>query len=95
MLMLYGHALGLSGDKPAARGVLKQLENASQTRYVPAIYFAAVYTGLGDFDQAFQWLDKAYEERDDRLIYLQAEPMADPLRKDPRFTALMKRMGLA
>jgi TolB-like protein/tetratricopeptide (TPR) repeat protein len=95
MLMLYGHVLGLSGDKTAARGVLEQLKNASQTRYVPAIYFAGVYTGLGDFDQAFQWLDKAYEERDDRLIYLQAEPMADPLRKDPRFAALMKRIGLA
>jgi predicted Zn-dependent protease len=94
MLMLYGHVRGLAGDHEAAQNALNQLQSASQTRYVPAIYFAGVYTGLGDRDQAFKWLDKSVEERDDRLVYLEAEPMADPLRSDPRFAALMKRVGL-
>ena len=44
-----------------------------------------VYTGLGDKDQAFSWLDKAYAERCEYLVYLPTEPMADPLRSDPRF----------
>jgi len=94
MLMLYGHVLGLAGQSDKTRDVLAQLESAAKTRYVPAIYFAAVHTGLGDHEQAFQWLEKAYAERDDRLVYLDAEPMADPLRSDPRFASLMKRLGL-
>ena len=48
----------------------------------------------GNNDQAFAWLDKAYEERSEYLVYLPTEPMADPLRNDPRFPALLKRLGL-
>ncbi len=53
-----------------------------------------IYTGLGDQNQAFAWLDKAYAERCEYLVYLPTEPMADPLRSDPRFPALLKRLGL-
>jgi len=49
---------------------------------------------LGDQDQAFTSLDKAYAERCEYLVYLPTEPMADPLRTDPRFPALLKRLGL-
>ncbi len=44
-----------------------------------------IYIGLGDKDQAFAWLDKAYQEHCDYLVYLPTDPMADPLRNDPRF----------
>jgi TolB-like protein/lipopolysaccharide biosynthesis regulator YciM len=94
MLMAYGHALGVSGDKAGALKVLQDLERMSQSHYVPALYFAGLYAGLGDLDQAFHWLDTAYQERNDRLVYLNVDPIADPLRSDPRFLDLMKRVGL-
>ena len=94
LLALYGHALAIAGDKAGAQQMLAKLEQSSRTRYVPALYFAAVYTGLGDNDQTFQWLEKAFTEQDDRLVYLGVDPMADPLRGDPRFQQLMKRLGL-
>jgi hypothetical protein len=45
-------------------------------------------------DKAFHWLNQAYEDKNDRLIYLGVDPIADPLRVDPRFSALMKKVGL-
>jgi TolB-like protein/Tfp pilus assembly protein PilF len=94
LIALYGHALASSGDKPGAQNVLGQLQQLSQTRYVPALYFAAVYTGLGDVDHSFEWLEKAYDEQNDRLPYLGVDPIADSLRSDHRFRQLMKRCGL-
>ena len=94
LLGLYGHALAIAGDKAGAQQVLAKLEQSSTIRYVPALYFAAVYTGLGDKEQTFHWLEKAFNEQDDRLVYLGVDPIADPLRGDPRFQQLMKRSGL-
>jgi len=91
---LYGHALAVSGDVAGARKTLADLKHLAQTRYVSAIYFACVYTGLGDNKMALDWLDKAYKERNDRLVYLNVDPMADPLRSEPRFHDLMKRLRL-
>jgi TolB-like protein/Tfp pilus assembly protein PilF len=94
MLMAYGHALAVSGDAGGARKVLAELEKRSHSRYVPALYFAAIHTGLGEKDAALQWLERAYDERNDRVIYDAVEPMADPLRSEPRFDALLRRAGL-
>jgi TolB-like protein/cytochrome c-type biogenesis protein CcmH/NrfG len=91
---LYGHALALSGDSAGARRALADLQHLSKTRYVSALYFAGVYTGLGEKSMALDWLDKAYKERNDRLVYLNVDPMADPLRSEPRFQDLMKRLHL-
>ncbi len=91
---LYGHALAVSGDVAGARKTLADLKQLAQTRYVSAIYFACVYTVLGDNKMALDWLDKAYKERNDRLVYLNVDPMADPLRSEPRFHDLMKRLRL-
>jgi TolB-like protein/Tfp pilus assembly protein PilF len=91
---LYGHALALSGDEAGARRTLAELQQLAKTRYVSALYFAGVYTGLGDKQMAMDWLDKAYKERNDRLIYLNVDPMADPLRPEPRFRDLMTRLHL-
>jgi len=91
---LYGHALAVSGDTAGARKTLADLKQLAQTRYVSAIYFACVYTGLGDNKMALDWLDKAYKERNDRLVYLNVDPMADPLRSEPRFRDLMTRLHL-
>jgi TolB-like protein/cytochrome c-type biogenesis protein CcmH/NrfG len=94
MLMAYGHALAVSGDATGARKVLSELEELSRSRYVPALYFAAVHTGLGEKNQALAWLEKAYSEHNDRLIYLGIDPLADPLRAEPRFRELLSRVGV-
>lgn len=93
--MALGHAYAVAGNRAAAMKALASLEStASSGHYVPAVYSAAIYAGLGDRDQAMKWLEKAYSERTEYLIYLKVEPMADPLRSDPRFKDLVRRMGL-
>jgi TolB-like protein/tetratricopeptide (TPR) repeat protein len=92
--VLYGHALALSGDTAGARQALEDLQRLSKTRYVSALYFAGIYTGLGEKTTALDWLEKANKERNDRLVYLNVDPMADPLRSEPRFQDLMKHLHL-
>ena len=58
-------------------------------------YVAAIYGALGEIDEAFKWLEEAYEERDGDLRYLKVDPYFDTVRPDPRFTGLLKRIGLA
>jgi len=94
LLALLGHLYAVSGQPEAANKIISQLEKMSASRYVPGLYIAMVYTGLGNKDQAFAWLNKAYEERCEYLVYLPTDPMADPLRSDPRFPELLKRLGL-
>jgi len=59
------------------------------------MYIAAVYTGLADKDQAFHWLDEAYKEHSEYLVYIQSDPMADTIRDDPRYAALLRKVGIA
>jgi TolB-like protein/tetratricopeptide (TPR) repeat protein len=94
MIALYGHALALSGDTVGARKALADLQRMAYSRYVSSLYFAAIYIGLGEKSRALDWLDKAYKERNDRLVYLNVDPVADPLRSEPRFQNLMKRLHL-
>jgi TolB-like protein/Flp pilus assembly protein TadD len=94
LLALLGHLYAVSGQRVAAHKIILQLQQISKSRYVPSLYVAMVYTGLGNKDQAFAWLDKAYAERCEYLVYLPTEPIADPLRGDPRFSALLQRLGL-
>jgi hypothetical protein len=62
--------------------------------YVAPFALAAIYIRLGDKDQAFHWLEKAYEERSNPLSYLRVNSVVDPLRSDPRFRDLLRRVGL-
>jgi TolB-like protein/Tfp pilus assembly protein PilF len=94
LLAQFGHALAISGNKDGARRALAELQSMAQHQYVPSLYFAGIYVGLGEKDEAFKWLEKAYQERHDRLVYLGVDPMADPLRSDARFHELMKKVGL-
>ena len=94
ILSLMGHEYGVSGDKVNANKILAKLKEISTRKYVPAVYFAVVYIGLNRKDDAFNWLDKAYDERCEYLVYLGSEPLADPLRGDPRFSRLLRRIGL-
>jgi tetratricopeptide (TPR) repeat protein len=94
VLALAGHEYAVSGDAPAARKIEAQLESMRSQRYVAALYIALVWTGLGDRDRAFQWLNQAYDEDCEYLVYLSTEPMADPLRSDLRFSQLLQKLGL-
>jgi Flp pilus assembly protein TadD len=94
MIALYGHALAVSGDAAGARKTLFKLQDLAQSRHVPPLYFAAIYLGLGETSTALDWLDRAYKERNDRLVYLGVDPIADPLRGDPRFAQLLHKIGI-
>lgn len=94
ILALMGHEYAVSGDKANAGRILDKLTALSNKKYVPAVYFAVVYIGLNRKDDALRWLDKAFDERCEYLVYLGTEPMADPLRGDPRFSRLLTRIGL-
>ena len=65
-----------------------------EPRYIPRIVFAMVCVDLGDRDHAFAWLDRAYEERNYLTSYLKQEIAWDPIRSDPRFKDLVRRVGL-
>ncbi len=89
-----GHVYGVSGKKAEARAVLDELKQRSRQEYVPADSIALVYEGLGEKDQAFTWLEKAYEEHAFKMAWLKVDPQWDSLRSDPRFADLVRRMGL-
>ena len=93
MIMAYGHTQALAGNATEARAALQQLQQLAATRFVPNLYPAAIHVGLGEAEEAFRLLDLAYQERIDRLVYLNVDPMADPLRSDPRFDQLMAKVG--
>ena len=88
-----GYAYGRGGNKDEARKILAGFEQLSKERFVPAVWLAFIYTGLGEKDKAFEWLQKAYEQRDPMLMELKGLPLWDPLRSDPRFQALLRRMN--
>jgi serine/threonine-protein kinase len=67
----------------------------SKTLYVSPYSVARVHTGLGDKEQALDWLEKACEQRHGILAYLKVEPVFDPLRSEPRFIGLLRKMGLS
>jgi TolB-like protein/class 3 adenylate cyclase/cytochrome c-type biogenesis protein CcmH/NrfG len=89
-----GHAYAVAGDRDAAQRVIEELQQQSQANYVSPYYFALIYAALGDTDRAFAFLDRAYEDRGFYIASLKVEPMVDPLRSDPRFTELLKQVGL-
>jgi len=64
------------------------------TSYNLSYQIAEIYIGLGHKDQAFQWLEKAYEDRSEWLTWIAIEPKLDPIRGDPRFAELLRRMNL-
>jgi tetratricopeptide (TPR) repeat protein len=92
-LMYLGHALGVTGARAEGRKVLEEMQALSQRRYVPPDYIAMVYEGLGERDRALQWFEKAVAERSINGWIL-PDPRLDPIRTDPRFQNLMRRMGL-
>ena len=89
-----GHAYAVSGKVEEAQRTVQELDQLSTQRFVPARGVAEIYMGLGDREQAFSWLDKAFEERNGWLIHLKGNQRYDGLRNDPRYKDLVRRMNL-
>jgi tetratricopeptide (TPR) repeat protein len=91
---LLGWAYGRAGRAAEAKKILAGLDDLSRQRYVEPIDAAMVEIGLGNAEQAFASLDRAVADRNGWLIYLNADPMFDPIRADPRFAKIVERVGL-
>ncbi|UCC39786.1 MAG: protein kinase [Candidatus Aminicenantes bacterium] len=89
-----GYISAKQGNKNKAYEFLAELEERSKKGYVSSFWVAVIYLGLDEKDKTFEWFDKAYEERDSNLIYVTVPPPFDPLRSDPRYKKLLKKMGL-
>lgn len=95
MAAALGLAYGTGGQTKQTQKIVQAFAAYAKKCYIPATYFGMLYAGLGDWEQALDWLEKAYEERADGLTWINVEPMFDGLRQQPRFQALVKKMGLA
>ncbi len=91
---LLSYYYAVTGKHEASHTMFHRLEELAQTRFIPAYFFARVFVGLGDKDCAFEFLEKAYEERYGLLAYMRVDPELDSLRDDPRFSDLMRRVKL-
>ena len=90
LIRAYAHA-GRRGD---ALRLLAELKNRKKAGYVPAGAFVNAYLGLGENDEAFAWLEQAYKEQSNMLQFVKVHPFFDPIRGDPRFADLVRRVGL-
>jgi tetratricopeptide (TPR) repeat protein len=89
-----GVSYAVSGQKDRALQQIHELQQLSRTRYVPARGIAEIYAGLGDTTSAFEWLEKAFHQRNGWLIHINGDPRYDRLRSDPRYKDLVRRMKL-
>ena len=89
-----GHAYAASGQEDKAREILDNLIEQSEERFVSPLCIMMIYAGLNEVDEAFEWLEKGYEERAFDITYLNVWPLVDNLRSDPRFVEILERIGL-
>ncbi|HYO62599.1 MAG TPA: protein kinase [Pyrinomonadaceae bacterium] len=87
-----GHAYAVAGQTARAREQLERLRGPQQGHYVSPYFVAIVYAGLGERESALEWLQKAYEDRHPGMVLMKVDPRFDPLRPDPRFQELLRRV---
>jgi serine/threonine protein kinase/tetratricopeptide (TPR) repeat protein len=89
-----GHAFAIGGRTDEAQAILSEFEQLSESMHVSPYDFAIIYTALGESEQAFAALERAYENRSEALVWLKVDPRLDPLRTTPEFIDLLRRVGL-
>jgi tetratricopeptide (TPR) repeat protein len=89
-----GHVAARRGRADEALALLAELDARAKSRYVSPVAQAQLYVTLDQRDRAFEWLDKAYQDRRGWLAYLKIEPILDPIRDDSRFQRMLERMRL-
>ncbi len=90
-----GQAFALSGRADRARALLSELDGMSRRRFVPSTCFTLIHAGLGETERALEWLEHGVDRREMPVAALLVHPAYDSLRDHPRFTALLRRLGLA
>jgi TolB-like protein/Tfp pilus assembly protein PilF len=90
---LLGYAQGRAGNRRSALKQLDELRSAASARYVPPFVFAMVHLGLGEHDEALRFIEKEYDARGWYLLLIKHAPQFDPLRRHPRFRALIRRLN--
>ena len=91
--MLFAYVHGRAGNKSEAQKFLRKLEAEKSRRYVDASKLVIANLGIGDKEQALKWFEKALSERSTALVWLKVDPVYDPLRSEPRFRTLLRRVG--
>ncbi len=89
---LLGYAYAISGDRPKAEQMLRELEEMAKRQYVSSTAFAMIYLGLGKKEKALDWLDKSYQDQESACWYLTVDPIYDSVRDEPRFQALVQKV---
>ena len=92
--MHLAHFYAVTGKHDEARKLLDELENPPSGEFVSPYDVASVYAGLGEKDQALHWLDRAHKERAAMIPFAGIDPLLNPLRVDPRFQDLLRRVGV-
>jgi tetratricopeptide (TPR) repeat protein len=92
--MLSAYVNGRAGNKSEALRFLRKLETERSRRYVDASKLVMANLGMGDKEQALRWLEEGFSERSTALVWLKVDPAYDPLRSEPRFQALLSKLGL-
>jgi DNA-binding winged helix-turn-helix (wHTH) protein/tetratricopeptide (TPR) repeat protein len=90
---MIAHAYAVSGRRDEAIGILNSLEERSKHQYISPYYLALICAGLGDKVRAFAWLEKAYSDRNEWLVWLKVDPRFEDLWAEPQFAELLKRIG--
>ncbi len=97
MMAALGCSYASAGRQPEAIRILSQLQNQAEEKdgFISPYYIASLYTALGKYDEAFSWLERAVEEKEEQVTYLKVNPAMDPLRKDARFQNLLHYVRIA
>src|SRR5258707_212032 len=89
---LLGYAYAISGDRPKAEQILRELEQMAKRQYVNSTAFADIHLGLGEKEKALDWLEKSYQDQESACWYLKVDPIYDSVRNEPRFQALVQKV---
>jgi TolB-like protein/Flp pilus assembly protein TadD len=89
-----GLAYSVAGKPQQTKKIIESFNALARKRYIPATYFGMLYAGIGDREEALNWLEKAYEERADGLTWINIDPMMDDIKQNPRFQSLIQKIGL-
>src|SRR5437879_1081959 len=89
---LLGYAYAISGDRPKAEQMLRELEEMAKRQYVSSTAFADIHLGLGEKEKALDWLEKSYQDQESACWYLKVDPIYDSVRNEPRFQALVEKV---
>jgi adenylate cyclase len=94
LMSALGYSYGVAGKKDEAERIVSGFIESYQRKYFSPMFISRVYAGMGEVDKAIEWLEKAYEERDPLFSFVKSAPSHDYMHTDPRFKAILKKMGL-